>query len=434
VLTSTISQFALLLGTLLVLLVTGMPVFFAMGLACVVLVVLAPMNAPLSVIGASLVQGIDSYSLIAILLFMLAADIASAGGVLRHLIGMAEALVAKAGGNLAHVAVVASMVFSGASGSAIADAAAIGPALIPPMKRAGFSGAYAAAVVSAASSMGPVIPPSIAFVIYGWIANVSIGRLFMAGVVPGLLMGMALLGAVSWSTRQRRRFAHSIVVSPAGRHGLRSAVPALAFPAIIAAGMISGLTTATESSMTAAITAILLGVFVFRQLTLRDVWRIAQETTVRAGYALLIVAAAGTFSWLVASMDFGAQLVAQLSAVTSDRGWMLAILNVFFLVWGLAFEPPVAILTLVPVLLPVLDAYQIDRAHFGVMLVINLMVGQLTPPSGIVPLMTASIAEVPIWDVFKAGAPFVVALLLVLLLVTCVPSVCLWLPNAFGKF
>jgi tripartite ATP-independent transporter DctM subunit len=351
------------------------------------------------------------------------------GGITRRLIAFSAALVGHIRGGLSHVAIVASMVFSGVSGSAVADASAIGSALIPAMKEQNYPADYAAAVVAAASTMGPIIPPSIAFVVYALVTEVSIGRLFLAGAVPGLLMGVYLLITASYIARKR-----DFPFSPRASRGelwrtFKGALLALAMPVIILGGIVGGVVTPTEAGAIAVIYAGFVGLFVYKEIRWRDLFGIVTEAMINSGLILLMIAASGIFSWLVANMAIGQALATFFTSLTDSRWLMLVIINVFFLIWGLALEPAIALVTLVPMLVPVANAYQIDLVQLGVVIVLNLMIGQLTPPSGVITFLTAQLAGAPLGAVFREAVPFTIALIGVLVLVTFIPALSLWLPD-----
>ena len=422
-------QLGILMGAFLALLALGVPVFFSMGLAALVTILASDGQVPLNVLASALVQGIDSFAFLAIPFFFLAGELMNTGGITRRLLDFAASLVGHVRGGMSHVAILASMVFSGVSGSAVADASAIGSALIPAMKKQNYPPEYAAAVVAAASTMGPIIPPSIAFVVYALVTEVSVGRLFLAGAVPGLLMGVWLLGTASWIAH-RRGYPYSPRASFARiARSFRDALLALAMPAIILGGIVGGVVTPTEAGVVAVVYAAAVGGLVYRELSLRDLWRITVKSMLDSGLILLMVAASGIFSWLVANMAIGQGLVALFASLTDSRWVMLVIINAFFLVWGLALEPAVALVTLAPLLVPLANAYQIDLVHLGVVVVLNLMIGQLTPPSGVVTFLTAQLAGAPIAGVFREAVPFTLALIAVLALVTFVPALALWLPT-----
>jgi tripartite ATP-independent transporter DctM subunit len=426
-------MFGLLMAAFIALAVMGVPVFFAMGLASLVFVLFTDGAVPLNVLASSLVQGIDSFAFLAIPFFFLAGELMNTGGITRRLLAVAQAMVGHVRGGLSHVAVLASMVFSGVSGSAVADASAIGSSVIPAMKQQGYPPAYAAAVVAAASTMGPIIPPSIAFVVYALVSEVSIGKLFLAGAVPGLLMGLYLLVTATIVAR-RRNFPFTVRADRSRVFfAVRDALPALAMPVVILGGIIGGVTTPTEAGVAAVLYAIVVGIFIYRELRWRQIADITRASMISSGMILLTIAASGIFSWLVANMAIGDTLAKTLLAMTDSRWAMLALINIVLLIWGLALEPAVALVTLVPVLVPIANAYQIDLVHLGVVVVLNLMIGQLTPPSGVITFLTAQIAGAPLNEVFREALPFTFALIAVLLLVTFVPALALWLPGVLMK-
>jgi tripartite ATP-independent transporter DctM subunit len=423
-------SFALLLGAFLAFLALGVPVFFSMGLASMVFILVQGGSVPLNVLASSLVQGIDSFSFLAIPFFFLAGDLMNTGGVTQRLLAFSSSLVGHVRGGLSHVAIVASMIFSGVSGSAVADASAIGSVMIPAMKADRYPGAYAAAVVASAATMGPIIPPSIAFVVYALLAEVSVGRLFLAGVLPGVLMGVYLMAA-AWLIARRRHFAFAPRASLAHvRATFGGASVALVMPAIIMGGIVFGVVTPTEAGVVAVVYGLVVGVLVFRDLPVRKVFAVFTESMINACTILLMIAAAGTFSWLVANMNLGELLVSFFTGLTSKRWVMLLVINVFFLIWGLALDIVVGMVVMVPLLIPIVKAYGIDLVQFGVIVTLNLMIGELTPPSGVVLFISAGIAGAKLEDVFREAAPFALALVAVLALVTYVPALSLWLPGA----
>lgn len=427
--TAQLLQLLLLLGAFLVFMGIGVPVFFAMGLASMAFILATGGQVPLNVMATALVQGIDSFAFLAIPFFFLAGDLMNTGGITKRLLAFAAALVGHIRGGLSHVAILGTMVFSGVSGSAVADASAIGSAMIPAMKEQNYPPAYAAAVVAAAATMGPIIPPSIAFVVFALVTEVSVGRLFVAGAIPGLLMGVYLLGTAYWIAR-RRNFPRAARASAARvLETFRGASLSLAMPVIIIGGIVGGVVTPTEAGALAVVYAGAVGLFVYRELKFRDISRIVTESAINSGLILLMIAASGIFSWLVANLALGQTLVNFFTSLTDSRWVMLIIINVFFLVWGLALEPAVALVTLVPLLVPVAKAYGIDLVQLGVVVVLNLMIGQLTPPSGVITFLTAQIANAPLEKVFREAWPFTLALIAVLALVTFIPALALWLPD-----
>jgi tripartite ATP-independent transporter DctM subunit len=422
-------QFGLLLGSFLALLALGVPVFFSMGLASLLFILVLGGGVPLNVLASALVQGIDSFAFLAIPFFFLAGDLMNTGGITRRLLAFSSSLVGHVRGGLSHVAIVASMIFSGVSGSAVADASAIGSVMIPAMKADRYPPAYAAAVVASAATMGPIIPPSIAFVVYALLAGVSVGRLFLAGVLPGVLMGLYLMAA-AWVIARRRGFPQAPRASLATvRRTFAGASLALVMPLIIMGGIVFGVVTPTEAGVVAVVYGLVVGVAVFRDLRPRELFGICTASMLNACTILMMIAAAGIFSWLVANMNLGEMLVRAFTGLTASRWVMLLIINGFFLVWGLALDIVVGMVVMVPLLIPLANAYQIDLVHFGVIVTLNLMIGELTPPSGVVLFISAGIAGARLEDVFREAVPFAAALVAVLALVTYVPALSLWLPT-----
>lgn len=420
-------KLAVLLGPMFVLMGLGLPIFLAMGVTCLISVLIY--DLPLMILAKSYVTGLASYDFLALPFYFLAGDLMNRGGVTSRLLDFSSLLLGRVNGGLSHVNIVASMIFSGVSGSAAADTSAIGSVLIPAMKRDGYPAAYAAAVTAASSTIGPIIPPSIPLVIYGLLAHESIGRLFLAGAVPGLLMGIYLLIA-SFIISYRRAFPLSRL--PAGRSLLKlslDAGSALLMPVIIVVGITAGIVTPAEAGVIAVAYGLILGLLVYRQISLSDLPRILGQAMVNTGTVLIIIASTGLFSWIVANMGLAEVLVRAFGAVSSNKWVILAVLNVFFLIWGCFLDPVTAMVILVPIFIPLARQVGIDPVHFGLIIVLNLMIGLITPPVGILLYLTSSMAESRLERVVREILPFLVALLLVLAMSTFLPALVLWLPN-----
>jgi tripartite ATP-independent transporter DctM subunit len=389
----------------------------------------SPTGLPLAILPMKMLYGVDSFPLLAVPLFMLAGELMSAGGITTRIVRFATALVGWITGGLAHVNIVVNMIMAGMSGSAVADAAATGSVLIPAMVRVGFSAAFAAAVTAAAATIGPIIPPSIPFVLIGSIAQVSIGRLFLGGAVPGVIMGLFLMGTAYWVAKR-----HGYAVEK--RASMRElgvsfwhAAPALLMPLIVMGGIFTGVTTPTEAAVLAVAFAVFLSVGVYRQLGLRDCYRICVNMGSSTAAIMLTIAGATLLGFIATAEQMGPKLMHLFLSFSENPIAILLIVNAALLVLGCLMEPVPIILLTVPIFFPALIKIGVDPVHLGVVMTLNLMIGLLTPFVGLNLFVTSAIARAPLLDVARESLIFIVALIAVLLLITLVPQIVLWLPN-----
>lgn len=418
-----------LVGGLVALSLVGVPLAFAILGACVATILIFRPGLPLELVAQHVVSGVDNFPLIAVALFLLAGELMNSGGITRRIVEFAATLVGHIRGGLGHVTVLASMIISGISGSAVADAAATGSVMVPAMKRAGYPPAFSAALCETAAVMGPIIPPSIPMVIYAILVEVSVGRMFVAGIVPGLLMGILLLVAVYLISRKRDY--------PYGRWGGFAAVlasffaasAALATPAIILGGILGGVFTVTEAGAIACAYCLIIALLVYRQLTWHSLWEALVNATRGTAAVMLIVGASGLMGWLISDLQINKQAARLLLDLTSSPVAFLTLINVFFLVVGMFMDPLAALIVFVPIFLPAGIALGIDPIHFGVVVVINLMIGLCTPPVGYLIYLLANVAKEPPQRVIRESLPFLGVLMLVLLAVTYVPALTLTLPK-----
>ena len=418
----------LLLGSTLLLFAIGMPVAFAMVVSAGA-ALLSLGNVPLMVLPQRIVTGADSFPLMAIPLFLLAGNLMIGGGLTDKLSRFATAMVGHFRGGLAQVNVVNSMVMGGMTGSAIADAVSDCKILVPVMVKSGYSARFAAALSGATAVIAPIIPPSIPFIIYGSIAGVSIGQLFLGGAIPGILMGVYLMVAVNVIAR-RRNFPRGERPTLRGIvHALRVSGPPLMLPVIILGGILAGVFTPTEAGAVAVVYALVLSMVFYRSLGAADIPKILLETGVQAGVIMLVIAAASPFSWLLAREQVGQAVVQLLAHIGDNKILFLLVLNVVLLVLGMFLDATAILIIVVPVLVPVFAALGLDPVHMGVIVVMNLMIGMVTPPFGLVMYVVCDILKVTITDFTRELWPFLLALVAILLTITYVPELVLFLPK-----
>ncbi|TQN03388.1 C4-dicarboxylate transporter DctM subunit [Acidovorax temperans] len=418
----------LLLGSTLLLFAIGMPVAFAMVVSAGA-ALLSLGNVPLMVLPQRIVTGADSFPLMAIPLFLLAGNLMIGGGLTDKLSRFATAMVGHFRGGLAQVNIVNSMVMGGMTGSAIADAVSDCKILVPVMVKSGYSARFAAALSGATAVIAPIIPPSIPFIIYGSIAGVSIGQLFLGGAIPGILMGVYLMVAVNVIAR-RRNFPRGERPTLRGIvHALRVSGPPLMLPVIILGGILAGVFTPTEAGAVAVVYALVLTMVFYRSLGAADIPKILLETGVQAGVIMLVIAAASPFSWLLAREQVGQAVVQLLAHIGDNKILFLLVLNVVLIVLGMFLDATAILIIVVPVLVPVFAALGLDPVHMGVMVVMNLMIGMVTPPFGLVMYVVCDILKVTITDFTRELWPFLLALVAILLTITYVPELVLFLPK-----
>jgi tripartite ATP-independent transporter DctM subunit len=415
----------------IVFLLLGMPIAFVLG-ATALLFVPALGTQILPAIPQRMFVGVNKFVLMAIPFFILAGNLMNHSGISRRLIAFARDAVGWVSGGLAMSTVVSTVVFAGGSGSAQADAAALGSVLIPAMKDEGYEPRFAAGVVVAASVITPIIPPSIIMIIMAVVGELSVGALFLGGILPGLFIAVALMAYI-YVVAKRRNYPRG--PRPTLRRLIRSfieALPALFMPAIIMGGILSGIFTATESAAVAVAYAFLVGFFGYRELRLKAIPAILLETATIYCAIMLVFASAYLLSWMITMSDTP-QLIGDLLAKYPQSPWMfLLLVNLLLLFVGLWMDPAAALVVLVPILLPAAIALGIHPIHFGVVICINLVIGMITPPVGYVLYTVAPIARMSIEDISLGVLPFLLVEVLVLFAVTYMPALTLSIPAAFG--
>ncbi len=409
----------------------GFPVAFCLGITA--LIALWVGDVPLLLMAQRMFTGMDSFPLMAVPFFVLAGELMNRGGTTRRIIDFANILVGRIPGGLAHTNIVASMFFGGISGSAVADAAALGTILIPGMTRKGFPLGFSAAVTAASSTMGPIIPPSILMLIMGVSTGISIGGLFAAGIIPGILMGLSMM-AYSYIVAVRRNFPREEIVFSLKLlwKEFRAAGPALLAPVIILGGILGGVFTPTEAAAVAVFYAFILGQFVYRELNLKEIPSIFIQSGITTAVLLLIIAMANIFSWVLTSEQIPTRIAGLLLKITHNPYIILLLINVFLLFVGMFMEGGAAIIILAPTLLAVAKTVGIDPMHFGFVMVFNLVVGLLTPPLGVCLFVVCGITNLSLQRMSRATFPFMVLEIGLLLLVTYCPAIVLVIPRMLG--
>lgn len=418
---------ALLFASLFVLMLLRVPIAFALGLSSIGYILVE--GLPPVVLMHNMINGMNSFPLLAIPFFILAGALMNVSGITSRIFAFARSLVGWMHGGLGHVNVGASIIFAGMSGAAVADAGGLGAIEIKAMREAGYDDDFSVGVTAASSTIGPIIPPSLPLVIYGVMASVSIGELFVAGIIPGLLMALSLMIMVWWySSRRNYPRDVSFSVSNMGRSFVAAFLP-LMTPAIIVGGIVTGAFTPTEAAVCAAAYALFLGVVVYRTLNLASFLRVSMETIETTASVMMIVGTATVFAWILTANQAAAQFADLLLSLTDNKYILLFLIMLVVLIIGLFMETIAAISILVPVLLPISAQIGVDPIHLGVIVILNLMIGLLTPPVGMVLFVLSKVSQVPFEQCVRATLPFVVPLVLVLLLLVYVPQLTLFLPE-----
>ena len=420
----------LLMGVFLILMICGVPIAFSLSISAIVTAVATGQFAATAIIHR-MIGNSSSYTLLAIPFFILAAKLMNTGGITRKIFRCCSAWVGWVPGGLGHANVLASIVFSGMSGSAVADAGGLGQIEVDAMIDEGFDPDFSAAVTAASATIGPIIPPSIPMVVYGMMTEVPVGTLFIAGFLPGLLLAVATSVLVYGVAKKKHYPVHKFDFHEA-MVSTKEAFLSLLTPVIIIGGIWTGIFSPTEAACVAVLYALFLSVIVYRELTLKDIYAAIQQTVADSAGILVIICGAAAFSWLVTMMGMTNALAQMLTSLTSNKYIMLLILNIAFLIIGMFMEALAVMTITIPFLIPLMQSFAINPVHLGVVLVLNLMIGLCTPPVGTSLFICAKTANISIERMYKAILPFLIPLVIVLLMITYIPGIVTFLPSLMG--
>jgi C4-dicarboxylate transporter, DctM subunit len=421
-----------IIATLILLILVGVPIAVALGVTAVGTYVALGESFVLTMLGQRMYASATGFTLLAIPFFILAGNLMNTGGITTRIFHFSQTLVGHISGGLAQVNVVASLIFSGMSGAAVADAAGLGQVEIKSMRDAGFDDRFAAAVTAASSTIGPVFPPSVPLVIYGGLTGVSVVKLFIAGIVPGLIMATGLMLTVYFVSRRRgypvERRAKAVELWQA----FRGAILPVMTPVIIIGGILGGVFTPTEAGVVACLYALFLAMVVYREITWRDLPRILWESVAYSIRVLFIIAAAGFFSWLLIHKRVPDSMITGLLTVSTEPAVLLGLIIVILLVLGMFLEGIAVIVITVPLFMPVVAQIGVDPLQFGLVMVMCSMLGLLTPPVGMILFAVSSISGVRVGALVAELWPYLLAILAVTLLIAYVPALSTWLPGVLA--
>lgn len=417
----------IIMGVMIALMMLRVPVAFAMALSAIVALIIG--DIPLTLVPQRMFNSLDSFPLLAIPLFVFVGEAMNTGGITTRIFNFAREYVKHITGSLGHVNVISNMIVAGMSGSAVADASAIGVVEIKAMEADGFDRDWSAALTAASSTIGPIIPPSIPFVIYAIITETSIGRLFLGGVVPGVMMGLSLMILVYVMSKQRGYKVEPKATWAERWDATLKALPSLMTPVLMFSGIVFGIVTPTEGAGIAAAYAIFLGFVVHREMSLPELYHILLRTVHCTAVIMLIICSSSAITWVVQTSGLPNQVADWLLSVSSNKFLLLIFINVVLLIMGCLLESNSIIMIMVPVLMPLIKALGVDPVHFGVFFILNVMIGLITPPVGMCLYVICNIADVSFERLSKAILPMIVPLVVVLFLITFIPDLVLWLPN-----
>lgn len=423
---------AVFLLTLFGLILINVPVAFSLIATAIVMMALQG-GVSAQILTQSLIKGVDSFPLLAIPFFMIAGEIMNVGGLSKRIVKFAHAFVGHITGGVGYVGVVASMIFAGVSGSAVADTTAVGSVLLPVMKEQKYNVEKSTALICAAGCIGPIIPPSIPLILYGVTAGVSIVKLFLGGIIPGILIGIGLMIAWFFHARKnnyrsnRRASAKEVLIS------VKEAFWAVILPIIILGGIVTGIATPTEAAVVAVVYAFVVSMFVYKELTLKQLPKILYSSASGTAVVMLVVGGATTAAYLITTAHIPELLANFLLSITNNVFMIMLLINILLLLVGCVMDMGPAILILAPILLPIIKGFGLDPVYFGVIMTVNLCIGLITPPVGNVLYVGCGLSKISMVDLTKSLLPFLAVMIGALLLITYVPGLVMFIPNMVSR-
>jgi len=416
---------------LVLLLFLGIPVAFSTSITPLIIMIIekGSFNIDTAIIATKMFSGINKFTILAIPLFLLAGRLMNVGSMTDKIFKFADVLIGHWKGGMGHTNILASVIFSGMTGSALSDAAGLGIIELKAMRDAGYDDDFSIAITGASSIIGPIIPPSIALVIYAVLAGASVGKVLIAGIIPGVVMAVVLMIMVTFYVRKKNYPTRKKASFFEIWHSFYNSILELLTPIIIIGGMLSGIFTATEAAAIAVLYAFIIGAFVYKEINFKNMVEILYETAKDTACIMFIMSAATFYGWLLIRSRIPIIILEFLTSITQSRLMILIILNLFLLFIGCFMETIAALTIVVPIIVPILSRFQIDPVHFGVLIVLNLVIGLLTPPFGEVLFVLHKISKVPLERIVKCILPFLIPLFITLILVTVFPPIATWLPS-----
>ena len=411
----------------LILLFTRVPIAYSLGISAAVYLLLE--GLPFNIIAEKMYAGMDSFTMVCIPSFILAGNLMNNGGITKRIVAFCNVFVGHIRGALAYINILASVLFAGISGTALADVASLGSMLIPAMKDEGYDADFSVAITASTSVVGPIIPPSVPMVIAGTLTNLSIAKLFVGGIVPGLIMGLGFIIPTYYMAKKRNYPKHERVPMKESIRTVKDVIWALLMPIILMVGILSGIFTPTEASIVTVLYAFIVGIFIYKEIKVKDIFPIFRDTVIAAGSVIILVGIANLFAWILTSERVPQTIANGILSITENPILVILIMNIVLLFTGMFMESIAAIIIMIPVLLPVATAIGMDPINFSIMAILNLMIGLVTPPVGLCLTTAAQIGKISTGRAIKANTPFLVVLILTLALVSFVPAVTTFLPG-----